>query len=665
MGIFAVSVISFCLLLWAPHYLPYLVLLGLPYPVFSLIDENFHRNEKDLKLGLWVGLFHCMFTLLFLIFLQNSLSHFFLIIPLFIYGLEISGFIFREKFLERKGKSPSRFQLLRGLSLEIIWVLLIALSAFPFPGILTKLFYVPLSLGFALHVILRISNLETLYPEKYMIFTSNLGYLSLILFALSLGSLGIFFPGNVGFLFVLLALSLYGLNAFANAFIRQGFALRDQLESLLVREKNMIMESLGELGETFAEGLSMEEQLKKTLTKTIRSVSGTSGAIFLAEANTLVPKAVEGVFPPLEDMDLSHASKEKHFQDKLMSEKLPLSNSHPYTDCYNSSSIVRIDNLAKEKRFRQSIASFSRANNLLAAPLGVQNEKLGIIAVINKIGAPHFQTHDESIFTSLATQASITVTNIRLYEEFLSKKQAERDVELAAEIQRSLLPSEFLTTEKFGIHGLSIPAKGVGGDYFDYVTLKEGKMGVIVADVAGKGVPASLVMVMIRSALRARIEETQGASDVLSFINKSIAGEVSEERYATAFYFLYDPKFRSLNFANAGHGPLLLYRAKTDSFKELDASGIPLGIDRNGHYSEETEFLHPGDIVVLYTDGITEAMNRNRELYGLTRLKDLIRAHKDLEVKETSRNIMLDVEKFADGTEQHDDETLLLLKIKS
>jgi sigma-B regulation protein RsbU (phosphoserine phosphatase) len=203
----------------------------------------------------------------------------------------------------------------------------------------------------------------------------------------------------------------------------------------------------------------------------------------------------------------------------------------------------------------------------------------------------------------------------------------------------------------------------VGGDYYDIIDFKD-RVAFAMADVAGKGVPAALVMVMIRSSMRTMVKTDSEPKQVATAINRALHGEVSEERYATLFYCMFDIHTGLLSYSNGGHAPMLVYRGMTDSFELLDTDGLPVGIAPETVYGQDETVLNSGDIAVLYTDGISEAMNLKHEEYSLARVKEDVRRFKDLSASEIAGRILQNISEFAGDEPQHDDETILVLKIR-
>ncbi|MGB9621617.1 MAG: PP2C family protein-serine/threonine phosphatase, partial [Brevinematia bacterium] len=391
-----------------------------------------------------------------------------------------------------------------------------------------------------------------------------------------------------------------------------------------------------------------------------------ASAILLKDptGNTLSVRYVKGLFPPVKPIkvDQSVVLKESQIVDIFKSTKISVGETYIGIPAATGEPLF-IKDAEDDPRVLQTAKGIADIKSVIVVPLKVQDNIMGVLAVLNKsTGVSHTQS-DLSLILTLADQAAITIRQFEMYREIVEKKQAERDISIASEIQMSLLPRKFPSTEKLDMYGFSIPAKGVGGDYFDYIKFGPDKVGIIIADVAGKGVPAALIMVMIRSITRTIASLEKDANLIMSQLNNSLSGDIVEDRYATAFYCVLDAERKILNYSNAGHGPLLLFRNKTKEFELLDTEGMPVGIMPDVDYGQDFVILDKGDIGVLYTDGITEAMNEAHDLYGLDRLKNVIYKNHELSSKEISEKILEDVNNFVAGAPQHDDETMIVFKV--
>ncbi|MBN2088138.1 SpoIIE family protein phosphatase, partial [candidate division KSB1 bacterium] len=256
-------------------------------------------------------------------------------------------------------------------------------------------------------------------------------------------------------------------------------------------------------------------------------------------------------------------------------------------------------------------------------------------------------------------------------KKLVRQEQLQKEMQVAKEIQQTLLPTEFPKLESYGIDAYYEAAKEVGGDYFDFVNVDDDTLGIVVADVSGKGIPGSLVMTMIRTALRTEARGILNSSEVLAKVNSFVVNDMKKGMFVTVFYAIIDAKRRRINFCCAGHNPMILYRGSTKKTYFLKPHGFPIGIslpDMN-LFAKSLEMdnfqLIEDDILIFYTDGITEAMNRKRQMYGEERLLQIIRENASLPVKPLIEKIKDDVHSFTEGFPQSDDITLVVIKEES
>lgn len=251
------------------------------------------------------------------------------------------------------------------------------------------------------------------------------------------------------------------------------------------------------------------------------------------------------------------------------------------------------------------------------------------------------------------------------------RERLQQEMNVAREIQQTLLPHEFPDIEGIEIAGHYEAAALIGGDYYDFVEIDRDTIGIVVADVSGKGVPGSLVMTMIRQALRTEARGNKNAADVLARLNDMIIGDIRKGMFITMFYAIIDSKRRRLNFASAGHNPMILYRGSTNKTYYLNPKGFPLGIQLaekdffRRSIESDTIQLVEGDLVLLYTDGITEAMNSKSELFGEERLLQIIRGGGNLRVKPFVDEMTNRITSFTGGRPQSDDITFVAIREKS
>ncbi|MBN1896081.1 SpoIIE family protein phosphatase [bacterium] len=253
-------------------------------------------------------------------------------------------------------------------------------------------------------------------------------------------------------------------------------------------------------------------------------------------------------------------------------------------------------------------------------------------------------------------------------ENLAEQERLQKEMQVAQEIQHTLLPSKFPDIEGYEIASYYEAAKEVGGDYFDFVEVDKDTLGIVVADVSGKGVPGSLIMTMIRTALRTEARGNKNAADVLSRVNDFVLNDMKRGMFVTVFYIILDSKRRTINYASAGHNPMILYRGKTQKSYYLNPKGFPIGINlpdrtlfRRSIESDNIQ-LREDDILLIYTDGITEAMNTHRDRYGEERFLSIIRKFGAFKVDPLVEKIRQEIAMFTGGYAQSDDITLVAIR---
>lgn len=245
----------------------------------------------------------------------------------------------------------------------------------------------------------------------------------------------------------------------------------------------------------------------------------------------------------------------------------------------------------------------------------------------------------------------------------IESRLMEEQLEMAKDIQEGLNPMGYYEKGGVQIKGFTRAAKGVGGDYFDYIDIDEHRVGALISDVSGKGVPASLVMVMIRTVFTSYITRSDvDCARVVRAINDSLSADFAIDKFATLFFMIYNRKTGELAFSNAGHGPLFCYRAELNACTATKLDGVPIGIMEDVEYTQAKVFLKPGDMVVLYTDGVTEMRNADKEEYGLKRVQQMMLKNHDMNAEDFVDLLVKEIDDFRGDVPPHDDETMLVFK---
>lgn len=299
-------------------------------------------------------------------------------------------------------------------------------------------------------------------------------------------------------------------------------------------------------------------------------------------------------------------------------------------------------------------------DTLLWAPLVAKENRLGGILLARGAGKGPFAPREKILIAALARQAAVALDNARLHQAELVKQRMEQELELGRKMQSSLIPDSVPTMAGWEFAAWWQPAREVSGDYYDFIPLAE-QLGVVIADVADKGVHAALFMALTRSTVRASVTALDGPAESLRRANHLIAADATDGMFVTLFYAQFETDGK-VTYVNAGHNPPLWHRADAESFSELAPTGILLGFEYGVPLEERTITASSGDFLVLYTDGVTEAENPAGELFGEERLAAALRNHRNGSAQDILDGILAALRAFIKDTPQSDDITLVIAK---
>ena len=446
------------------------------------------------------------------------------------------------------------------------------------------------------------------------------------------------------------------------------FADAQKNRHLTTLEKNLgsLFEFMVAIGNAISEKLEMDKVMDFVVKSAVKATNADGGAIFLLDEfeDVLRVKAVEGDFPPPYQVPPKVKLKIASLTEYFQSTPIPLDKTI-VGECAMTRKSIFIHDTRDDARMSQN-AQLDQIYiaSIILTPLLQGNKVFGVLAVVSRRGNYLFNADHYSQIQTFADYTSLTINSLFTYLELLEKQEMEREVGIAAEIQGQLLPSKLPQVSSISLAAYSLPAKGVSGDYYDVINIRRGQILLAVCDVAGKGIPASLVMVMIRTIIHLVAHQPgMTVGRILDVVNWGIAGKVSLDRFATLALLSYDFASKRLEYSNAAHHPLLIFRAADKSFETLDTEGIPIGLEKKTKYNQINTVLQPADIVVLYTDGIIEAMNDQGSQYTLEALQKVILAHHEFPPEKLKRAIIEDMNGFVGKAKQHDDQTFLLMKV--
>lgn len=323
-----------------------------------------------------------------------------------------------------------------------------------------------------------------------------------------------------------------------------------------------------------------------------------------------------------------------------------------------------VNDTQKDERFakRFDASTGFKTEAILCVPMHAKGKIIGILEAINPINRKEFTREDLTLFQIFADQAAIAVENARLHTETIQQEKTKQELKIAHDIQQNFLPD--LTENKFcfDVAARNIPARQVGGDFYDVIQTGEGRVSVMIGDVSGKGVPAALYMVRAISEYRFLAPLCKTPRELVTRLNRVLSKNAPLGMFVTLLCMTLDHNTKSLEYVSAGHHPVLV-RKKTGEVRELqNTGGLPAGLSEDSSYEQASCPMENGDSFLAYTDGITESRNLKGEEFGVSRLKESFRVEHSKAAENTPK-ILARVEQFSQGTPAHDDATVLLIQI--
>ncbi len=305
-------------------------------------------------------------------------------------------------------------------------------------------------------------------------------------------------------------------------------------------------------------------------------------------------------------------------------------------------------------------AARQRTRSEIVAPIVSNNEVIGVFDLeSDELNA--YTEDDLQVLVMLATHVAIIIEKVELHEQVVEKKRLQAQLEVARQVQLELLPESDPQAPGFDISGYNFPTEEVSGDYYDWVMIFEDQIGIVVADAAGKGIPAALLAAFLRASLRSAAQTGYAPHVAMARVNNLLWESIEDHQFVTAIYGMLDITNKTFVFSNAGHNPPLLINESGET-RTIQYGDLPLGMFRDVRYHQHFLRFRPGDVLVIYTDGITEATNENGEEFGRDRLAQKVLEKIDLPAKQLVDFIHQEVLEFAGNENLDDDWTLFLVK---
>ncbi|MFO7768894.1 MAG: PP2C family protein-serine/threonine phosphatase [bacterium] len=420
-------------------------------------------------------------------------------------------------------------------------------------------------------------------------------------------------------------------------------ALRHEL--VRAREEIARLSSLIEASQTINSTLELDEVLPRILQTATENVKADRGTLYIVdrERGELWSRVLQGE----EEMEI----------------RLPLGEGlSGYVA--KTGDVILIEDAYSDPRFNREMDKKTgyRTRSVLTTPMrNKRGEIIGVFQLLNKEGGP-FEQGDVEFLDALSAHAAIAIENAFLLKESLRKEALEREMEVARSIQQRLLPEEMPDVEGFEFVGLNTPSEAVGGDYYDFIHLGEGKILVALGDVVGHGVPAALLMANVHAAVRSHAQYDLDLAEMVAKVNEFLHRSTDTMQYSTFFCGVLDTSSGSFGYVNAGHNPPYLVRCEEGAdpdMETLEAGGIPLGMMAGVPYEGGGVTMEPGDLLYIFTDGVTEAHDEQGDMMGEGRLEACLRQCRGLSLHNVVHEIQVEIRAHTGDTKQEDDVTMV------
>jgi sigma-B regulation protein RsbU (phosphoserine phosphatase) len=436
-------------------------------------------------------------------------------------------------------------------------------------------------------------------------------------------------------------------------------------------EETLVFDFLHGLGEAFRGTIRPQELHRLIVEGAVRILDAYGGALYVADrtGGRLMLGFISKGCPPLVDVPpdiLQQAGANPITLETFLRLHTVGANEGLIGRVWKTGQAVCINEFSEAPELAKLRGSAFGSVSVMVTALQYGDQNLGVLAVANGPKGAPFSQADFVVFKSIAEQSAFALYNAIIYSMANEKKRLDHDLEIARDIQRILLPSEAPAINGFQISGINVPARQVSGDYFDYIHVDQERLGVAIADVSGKGVPASLIMAICRSVLRAEAAGNPSPADVLRKVNRQLYPDIKEDMFISMAYLVLDHQRDGVTLARAGHDAPLLYQQQSQTITPIKSPGMVVGIDSGSVFDRLTvDFSIPlerNDCLVLYTDGVTETLNAEGDEYGVDRMMQSVRASANDGAQAIVKTIIRDVREFTGSVPQNDDITVIAIR---
>jgi len=471
------------------------------------------------------------------------------------------------------------------------------------------------------------------------------------------------------------------LRFFLRELTRRLVYLRDSVD-YLIRERRIMLDFMARVGPEpgsadFDETLDLPRIMKRTLVFLVRQVNASGGAVFLRredDPGALSAVAVEGFYPPSGEVRADRLVLRQQFLEELLRAEVIRVGEGLVGEVAKTGKGVLAEDATEDPRVPDFPVDYLRIQTALVLPLRAAGQVTGVLSLINKRVGDEvcpFSPHDQGLAEAIAEQAAIVLGNLQFHRLLTERRILEHEMRIAQDVHANLLPKEFPLVPGYEVRAFSRTARRVGGDYYDFIWIGPTHLLLVIADVSGKGVPGAITMAMVKSALKALVtphdDGLPSAREILCDLNEFVYRDTRRDAFVSMSVGILDAPRRLLSLARAGHEPAIVLGGHNGRCDLVSPDGIALGLDSGTIFRktiQETLLeLAPGDSVVLYTDGITEAMNRDRQMFSFERFLETLRQSKGRNAQQVLEAVDERLSEFTGDVPPHDDLTMVLLRV--
>jgi len=321
---------------------------------------------------------------------------------------------------------------------------------------------------------------------------------------------------------------------------------------------------------------------------------------------------------------------------------------------------LMVNDLKNDTRFNFSGEMELPVKTILSVPMSLKGRMIGLLSVFNKKSEADFSADDQRLLSIIAAQSAHVLENARLNQKEQDLIKMEEEFRMAKEIQLNILPKEIPKIDRYDIHAINISAREVGGDYYDFIKLPGDRLAFCLGDITGKGLPAAMLMANLQATLRGQAFTQNSVKDSIKISNVLLFNSTASNRFATVFYGVLNYPNNTITYCNAGHdAPIDI---KGDQFDRLNEGGLLLGCFDFAEYEEKTKDIEAGESIIIYSDGVTEAMNELNQEFGEDKFISIVKSNQNLPAKELIDLIIKEVKAHSGNVAQSDDITLVIVK---